>query len=441
MTRIVALLVVAIVAGNWWLSDHDVQIDLSAAGRFSLSSDTRHLIDAVSAPLHVTVFLTTTGSQANDARFLLDRYHELNHRITYQVVDPDADPGVARRFGITSYSTVVLQYRGRRVDAPDAEELSLSTGILEILRGTPTTVCVLTGHGEDDLGDTSSSGFSAVAALLQSNDYAARPLNLTTGTSPVVPSDCAAVLVDGPRDPLAPPEIAAINGYTRGGGRLLVLATPLSNADPNPILNAWGIHFIGGLVVDPPRAEGTDLSNLIVQDFPSASPLDVGLTTLEMPAPGALATKSDLASGLSVESLAASSGASYVAPDPNTSITYAPGDQTGPITIAAAADASQVLPNSTVKRTRVLATGTDIWATNEFLNQLSNRRLLVNGLAWLTERDQLVVATNRPDQPAAVPFTNERQQQVILITIILIPGAIVLFGIGRAVVRKRLRRT
>jgi ABC-type uncharacterized transport system involved in gliding motility auxiliary subunit len=446
MTKVVVAIVIAVLAGNWWLSDHDVQIDLSAAHRFSLSSETRHLIGAVDAPLHVTVFLTATGNDANDARFLLDRYHELNHRITYSVVDPDADPGLARRFGITDYSTVVLQYRGRRVDAPDAEELELSTGILEILRGSPTTVCVLTGHGEDSLTDTSAEGFSEVASLLQSNDYSVQTLDLTTGVSPSVPSDCVAVLIDGPRDPLAKPEIAAISAYAASGGRLLVLATPLSNADPNPILNQWGIHFIGGLVVDPQRAEGTDLSNLIVEDLPSTSPVDQGVSTLEMPAPGALAIQSNAVAGLTVEDLAASSGASYVAPDPSNNIGYSPGDQTGPIVIAAAADASQVVAGpsggpSHVLRTRVLTTGTDIWAVNQFLDQLSNRRFLLNGLAWLTERDQLVVATDRPDQPAALPFTNERQQQVIVVTILLIPGAILALGLLRYLWRRRSNRT
>jgi ABC-type uncharacterized transport system involved in gliding motility auxiliary subunit len=435
---VAAVAVVLVGTVLWWTSDHDAQVDLSANSRFSLSADSRRLIGQVHAPLHVTVFVNNTSSSAVDARFLLDRYHELNHRITFQIADPDTDPALARRYGITNYSTVVVEYQGRRIDAPDAEEAELSTALLEVQQGSPVTVCVLTGHGEDDLSDTSSSGFSSVATLLKTNDYNVVPLDMTTGAGATrqVPPDCAAVLVDGARNPLLPAERAAINAYTAAGGRLAVLATQLSNDDPNPMLNQWGVHFVGGLVIDPQRSAGTDLSNLIIEDLPSLSPVDAGVSQLEFPAPAALATTSNAANGLTVEDLAATSGASYVAPDPNTSITFHAGDPTGPITVAAAADASRVATNGIV-RTRVFVTGTDLWATNEFLNTLGNRRLLVNAMAWLTQRNQLLVATSRPADTSALPFTAERQTQVIEIAIVLIPGGILILGALRAWWRRR----
>ena len=46
---------------------------------------------------------------------------------------------------------------------------------------------------------------------------------------------CALVIVAGPTDPLLPREVDAINAYTHATGRLLVLATSLSTADPNPL--------------------------------------------------------------------------------------------------------------------------------------------------------------------------------------------------------------
>jgi len=446
------VLVIVVVGVGWWTSDHDAQVDLSGTRRFSLSSDTRRLIGAVKAPLHVTVFLNTTGEDAADARFLLDRYHELNHHITYQVADPDEDPSLARRFGITDFSTVVLQYRGHRVDAPDAEELDLSTAILELLEGNPPLLCILTGHGEDDVADRSATGFSDVAQLLQDNDYATQMLDLTTGANPTVPTGCAAVLIDGPRDPLLPAEMQALVAYGQAGGRLLVLATPLSNADPNPLLNPWGIHFVGGLVVDPQHSEGADPSNLIVADFPSFSPVDYSINELQFPASGELATTSDALAGLTVEDLAVTSDGSYVAPDPSVDVGYQSGDRTGSVVVAAAADASRVVPGlapgvpgpstpagSHVVRTRVLATGTDIWATNEFLDNLSNRRFLVNGLAWLTQRDDLVVAADRPDPDRPLAFTGAAQERTIEITVVLIPALILGLGSAPALLRRRRR--
>ena len=190
--RGLAAMVVAIgvvVAANVAAYGHDTQVDLSVAHRFTLSPETRALIRAVHAPLRIRAFLASHGGAADDARFLLSRYTELNSRIRFSVVDPDAHPGEARRFGITRYASVVLTYRGRRVDAPDAEELEISTAILRLLRGHVRSVCVLTGHGEPALDDTAPDGLSAVADLLRHNAYEPRDLDLST--SSIVPRDCA----------------------------------------------------------------------------------------------------------------------------------------------------------------------------------------------------------------------------------------------------------
>jgi hypothetical protein len=111
---IIAAVVLAavVVGGNVVAYAHNGQVDLSAARRFSLAPETRAVTDQVRSPLKVIAFLNRAGPAARDARFLLARYHELNRRITSSVVDPDAEPGEARRYGISKYSTVVLTYRG-----------------------------------------------------------------------------------------------------------------------------------------------------------------------------------------------------------------------------------------------------------------------------------------------------------------------------------------
>jgi hypothetical protein len=147
--------------------------------------------------------------------------------------------------------------------------------------------------------------------------------------------------------------------------------------------------------------------------------------------------------------LAVTSTRSFVASHPDTSITFGPGDLPGPVVVAAAADASQVapgpdprVPGSTthIVRTRVFATGGDAWATNAFLNDLSNRRLLVNALSWLTEQEQLVAAVSRPSQDRPLPLTGERQTEILVVTVGAVPGGIIALASGPALVRRRLAR-
>src|SRR5437868_14759890 len=98
--------VVAVVVANLIAYAHNAQADLSAAHRFSLAPQTKSVLDQVKAPLKVTAFLNKAGAEARDARFLLARYHELNRQISFSVIDPDADPTAARRFGGSQFSTV-----------------------------------------------------------------------------------------------------------------------------------------------------------------------------------------------------------------------------------------------------------------------------------------------------------------------------------------------
>jgi ABC-type uncharacterized transport system involved in gliding motility auxiliary subunit len=434
-------------AANVVARGHNAEADLSASRRFTLSPETRALVRAVRAPLRITAFLSEHGGVADDARFLLARYHELNSRITAHVVDPDAHPGQARAFGITQYATVVLQYRGQRVDAPDAEELEISTGILRLLRGHVRTICVLTGHGEPSLDDTSPNGLSQVADLLRHNAYDPRTLDLTTaGPGAKVPSDCAAVLIVGPIDPMLPTELDALQAYARDAGRLMVLATPESKqeADPNPLLAPWGVRFTGGVVVDPARSENLDPVNVIIESFPSVSPVDAGLSRLQFPAGGGLLV--DIPPnrpGLTVARVAVASDQSFVETRPDVEFQRDDLDIPGPVLVAAAADDSRVVNGPTgahIARTRLFVAGDSIWATNQALGNLSNGRLFVNAVNWLAEEEQLLATTSRPNQARPLPLTAERQTKILVTTVGVVPGAIVGVGLLAALGRRRRAR-
>jgi ABC-type uncharacterized transport system involved in gliding motility auxiliary subunit len=432
-----AVLLAVVVGANLLAYGHNAQADLSAAHRFSLAPQTKAVLDQVKSSLEVRAFLNNAGSQARDARFLLARYHELNRHISFSVVDPDADPTAARRFGISQYSTVVLAYKGRRVEAQSVNELDISTAILRLVRGGTKTVCVLAGHGEPGLDDASGQGLSKVDDVFRHNAYDVRTLDLTVGQA-AVPSECVALFDFAPRDPLGPQEVAAINSYAKAAGRVMIVASSLTNADPNPLTEPWGVHFLGGLVIDPQRSEGGDPTNVVIESLPSASPVDDGVTRLQFPASAGLAPSKDQREGLSVERLAVTSGASWLESNPDNEMQLDPGDIPGPVIVATASDDSHVetsgeqrVPGggARVVRTRVLVTASDTWLTNDFLDRLSNRRFFVNGLAWLTQDEQLIATTAQVSTDRSLPLTTERQARILVLTVGLVPGLIIGAGL------------
>lgn len=447
---VAVVVLVVVVVGNLTAYAHNREVDLSAADSFTLSAETVALLHQVRHPLTITAFLTATGPEAHDASYLLARYREVNREVTWSVVDPDTNPGEARRFGITSYSTVVLGYQGRQVDAAAVEESDLSTAILRLLRGKTQEVCILTGNGEPGLDDTGPDGLSDVAALLRQNAYSATSVDLTVGNT-AVPAGCAAVLEMGPQQALAPTEVTSLQTYLAAGGRLMMLTSSLSSTDPNPILQPYGIGFEGGLVLDPARSEGVDWSNVIVQQLPSASPVDQGVTSLQFPAPSGLVVTGS-SGGRTVDALGVTSGQSYVDPNPSGgSVSFASGDIPGPVVVAAASDDSHVVssgpgpapgvPGARVVRTRLFVTGCDTWMTNGFLDNLGNRRFFVNAVNWLAGQDNLVLSTSQPPGSRPLPLTPGLQAELLGVTVGAVPAVIVSGVLGRvAWTRRRGRR-
>jgi len=329
-----------------------------------------------------------------------------------------------------------VMYNGRRTEAPAVDELDISTAILRAVRGGAKTVCVLTGHGEPALDDQSGTGLSKVGDIFRHNAYDVRTVDLTVGQASV-PADCAALFEFGPRDPLGPQEVQAINAYAKAAGRVMLVTSSLTRADPNPLTEPWGVHFLGGLVIDTQRSEGGDPTNVVIEDLPSASPVVDGVNRLQFPASAGVAVSPDLRDGLTVERLAVTSGASWVESNPDVEMQFDKNDLPGPVVVATASDDSRVEASAgqstqgggRIVRARVLVTASDTWVTNDFLDRLSNRRFFVNGLAWLTQDEQLLATTAQVSTDRSLPLTAERQARILVITVGLVPGLIIGAGL------------
>lgn len=432
-----ALVLVIVIGANVIAARSTAQVDLSADARFTLSGETRQVVASVRAPLRISAFVFEHGGVARDAQFLLDRYHELNDEITSRIVDPDEKPAEARRYNISGYSTVVVEYEGRRADAPAISEIQVSSAILRVLRGDTKTVCFLSGHGEPALDDDSDKGLSTVRDLLTTNGFPPKPVDLTAGGS--IPSDCAVVVEAGPTVALAATEISALNAFTAANGRLLVLGDSGldTDADLNPVLNQWGISISNAITLDPERGVQQDPFGIVVQSFPSTNPIVRNIPSIELTLATGLLTQSDEANGLTVSDLAATSSAGYLDADGSVSKTAA--DIAGPITVAAAADKSRVTGSTTISRTRVVAVANSHWLSNEFIDQLGNRRLLVNSMLWLTEEEQLLTVGAAPPTPRSLPWTNEREHVVVAVAVVGVPGTVVGVGVAQWLVGRRRR--
>jgi hypothetical protein len=256
------------------------QLDVSEQADATVSPELASALEAVAAdgrPFTITAF---SAQQRDDEARVRDRMtrdllRELEGRcpqIQTEFIDFDADRMAVERMRVTRYGTWVVEGHGDRVDVAEREifksggpkgarqltflgEPSIARAIGKILAGHDTTVYTLVGHGERKFDDAvnATGALKGLAEQFSRQGWRSKPLNLLRdrrdGASIAVPADAAAVLVVGPKAPLAAEEEAALAQYLSNGGRVALFADP-GGSVPD-FLDRVGVVVSSGVVLDP----------------------------------------------------------------------------------------------------------------------------------------------------------------------------------------------
>ena len=175
-------------------------IDLTASGRNEVSDETRRLLQRLDTPVALQQF-GRTSDPAVEA--LLRGFERESRRVRVEFVDVDRDRQLAARYGVVKLGTVVVVANDKFRKVEDANEQALVTAVLQATSNREPLVCFVTGHGERGLTDTGSGGLALLAATLSAGNYRTEPISLLEDA---VRSDCAAVVIAGPTQPLAASE-------------------------------------------------------------------------------------------------------------------------------------------------------------------------------------------------------------------------------------------
>ena len=410
--------------------------DLTAAGRFTLSEASKEVLQHLGATATVTAFEPNGSSEASDARVLLDDFTRADPRISTRILDFSTSRGEAIRLGVHDDGEVAVEVGGRREVISPLTELTLTSALQRLARGRPQQVCALAGHGERELDDTDPGGYDAARQLIEQNAIATARLDLTVADR--IPPECTVLALVDPRSPLLPREVQLIDDWMAHSGRMLIERDP-NGPNLDPLTTPWGLRLLPGVVFDPSRGLAGDPTSVLVNTFPTESPVAKDVSGALFVGAGGVTTAATEDTGLSVAKVAQSSDASYLHLDPSTT-KYEPqkGDRGGPVVIAGAGDRSMVQPTGetrvpgggpSIARTRLLVVANAEWATNEFLGELGNRRLLANGINWLAgEEDIVAVGGENPDL-RRLTLTPSRRTLMGAVSMGGLPGVAMLAGV------------
>jgi ABC-type uncharacterized transport system involved in gliding motility auxiliary subunit len=452
------LLVLAILTGiNWIAARQSKRWDLTTAGQFTLSDQTRKILASLKEPVNVKVF---AGPRMVDRfRDRMTEYDSLSDQLKVEYIEPLKQPALANQYEVQQDGTVVFEYKGRIERTTSETEQDLTNAIVKVTQGEQSKVYFVQGHQEHDTTGSEGDGYSTAASALQSDNFVVEKVVLAQQSA--VPADADVLVIAGPQVDYLPTELDLIRDYLKRGGKLLLMLDPPDRMEQAPLRNLlafareWGIEVGNNVVVDAnpnSRAFGAGPATPLAASYPP-HPITERLETLTAyHLVRSVAPVSGGTNGRNAQTLVETGPASWAETDFKAltsggavSLDEGGGDKRGPISIAAAvsataespepAKASDEKPAGTTPdgdakpESRVAVFGDSDFAANSTIQFLGNRDLFLNTVNWLAQQENMI--SIRPKEPSdrRLTITADQSQRLYWLSIFIIPGLIIAAGV------------
>ena len=447
-----------VVAANYVFARRPVRWDLTAARQYSLSDQTRRVLESLESPIQIYVFAREDAF----ARFRdrLDEYAYVSSQVSVEYVDVDRNPLLAQRYEVQVYGTIVLEHEGRVERVTSDAEQDLTNALIKAVEGEEQTVYFVQGHGERSPDSADRDGYGAVTEALRLDNLTVEPVVLAqTGE---VPEDVAVLVVAGPTTDFLPAEVDLMRTYLEAGGKALFLIDPptaidaMDNMDndetgfPNLIglLGEWGIEIGTDIVVDVSgvgQLLGTDATVPVAASYPPHPITDRFNLLTAYPLARSVRPASGAPAGRAAETFIETSPRSWAERDLSelasgeVAMNPEAGDLQGPVSIGVAvsvaveppdaADDSEETDAAPPTQARVAVIGDSDFASNGAIGIQGNRDLALNTINWLAQQENLIAIRPREPEDRRITLTADQQIRINWLSLLMIPGVILGTGV------------
>ena len=433
----VALLTVAVVGliaiVNFLGYRHHKRLDLTAEGLFSLSDQTKKVLSGLQKDVKVIRF-----AKENDT-LLADQMNEFKYqskRISYEWVDAQEKPGAARNYAAKNGELVVSTGEGeqRRIERlQQADEQSLLNAILKVTRETLKTICFTEGHDEKAL----AGDYSQVEGKLKGENYLTKTINLAREKQ--VPSECAVLVVAGPKIPLFQPEVGMIGQYLDGGGKAMLLLDPETDPQLDEVLKKWNVVVGNDYLLDVSgigQQVGFGPAAPLVFNYGTHPITDrFGRTPTVFPEARSVKVGEGAGSGVNATTLLTTSEYSWGETElkPGVEPKFDEGkDAKGPVSLGVVGSKSQ----GENKESRLVVVGDSDFAANmAFRRAQRNGDLFMNSINWLAQDEDLISIRPKTATNRSVTMSGAQLNTFWWLVVVVLPLGII--GIGSFIWWKR----
>lgn len=415
-----------------------VQWDLTANKKFTLSDSTITTLKNLNQDVHVIAFTNPGEGVVNrQIKDLLEEYHKLNGKFTYEEVDPKKKPTVAQQYQIDRYGTIVFESGGKTKNVYSDElfssgsaqgsytfsgEAKFTQAIMSLISGEKRHAYFLTGHGE-----LTSQQASSFKRSLENESMEVKDLNLLKDAK--IPDDAETLFVLSPQKDISSQETQLVQDFIKGKGKLFVTLDVMKDMDKwsnwSAVLQSLGVKNQNAIVLETRKTLLTDPRTIVpdyaYHDITKKLQDQDRITVL----PGALALATVQGGDLKPEVLLRTTDQAYGKTNialftSNTKIKVddlkkADADLKGPFELAYAVTDKDSKP-------KAIVVGNGVFLLDELINEQGNMDFALNSVAWLQEQKDLVTIRPREEaQMEQVFITPDKANMIFIGTVILFP--------------------
>lgn len=456
----------------------DQEWDLTREGRRELAPQTVQVLEALNQDVSVICFFLKTPADdavevARDkARRFLERCQKHTPRLHVEFLDPQQDILRFRDLKLTRVSmqgTVAVRCNGRqRVitlqgTRPRLEERDFTNALVNVVRDAQAKVCFLTGHGERRITDRhQAAGYSLLKDFLEREAYTTEEIAIKL-TDPEVPRGCDILVLNSPEMDIHPREVAAIQEYLDGGGRMLVLLDPQQRVPTAyrqieqlcPWLEErYGIVIGYDLIISTSSKtemvlspnlglfEG-DTSAVFHGCYNYSHPITQGFEEQMLLQPArSVSLKDALPPSVAGRQLLRTLPDTWAETDLDLlpTVSQDPDEQVGPLGLAVAVTAKNDAPvndGEPAQDARIVVVGNATFASNgQVASPPGNLNFVLNAVAWLSEKKELIAIRPTAAEDPPVILSEGEEQAVAWISTLGVLQLVIVAGL----VAYRLRR-
>jgi len=403
------------------------RFDLTKSKKYSISPQTKKIIQNLKQVIEIYAFYKEKIDEKT--KDILELYKSNSKMIDYKFIDPDRDVLFAKKYGITSYDTILIKSGENYEKIYSANEKDITSAILKLTKTEKKKIYFTTGHGEKKI----DQNLSLLKKYVEEENYiTSETLILREG----IPEDCNLLVICGPEIDFIDKEIEEIRNFLEKGNRLLLLLEPGNFPNIKNLLNYYGIEIENDIVVDlaSRRFLGDALSPLIMNYPYHQITKDFNLACIFSTA-RSVKIKENLPEKIKGDILAKTSNASWSEKNMKEiekgNVKFDENDESGPIPIAVVVE-KEIEEG---KKTRIAVFGDSDFLINKFINFSGNKDFILNTINYLCEEDILISIRSQKEENQPLILSHKAGKFIFFLPVVIIP--VLIIGIGSFITLKR----